>query len=143
MKRLLLAEEQQKVLRDTGIFHDDARVRQRAQAIIRVAQGCTYKAAAADFGVHMSTVAEWIRRWERDGAGSLVQASYSGRPLKLAPELLERMRVEVEAHGGNIEQLRQRLSEQSIDLPVHAVTLSRHLKKMGFTVTRRRIDIIK
>ncbi|EGF33790.1 hypothetical protein IMCC9480_2312 [Oxalobacteraceae bacterium IMCC9480] len=143
MKRLLLSEEQQKILRDIGVFNVDARVRQRAQAIIRVAQGLSYKAVAADFGVHMSTVAEWIRRWERDGPGSLVQAIYSGRPAKMAPELLERVRVDVQAYGGSIDQLRQRLSEQAIDLPVHEVTLARHLKKMGFTMKRNRIDSIK
>jgi transposase len=143
MKRLLLNEEQQKSLRDIGVFHGDARVRQRAQAIIRVAQGCTYKNAAAEFGVHMSTVAEWIRRWERDGAGSLVQATYSGRPAKLAPELLERLRIDVQMHGGSIDQLRQRLNSQAIDLPVHEATLSRHLKKMGFAMKRSRTDTIK
>ncbi|MFT5533661.1 MAG: transposase [Burkholderiaceae bacterium] len=143
MKRLLLSEDQQKTLRDIGIHHGDARVRQRAQAITRVAQGHTYKAVAAEFGVHMSTVAEWIRRWQRDAAGSLVQATYSGRPAKIPAELLERVRIDVQAHGGSIGQLRQRLSDQAIDLPVHEVTLSRYLKKMGFTMKRSRIDIIK
>ena len=143
MKRLLLSEEQQKNLRDIGVFHGDARVRQRAQAIIRVAQGCTYKNAAADFGVHMSTVAQWVRRWERDGAGSLVRATYSGRPAKLAPDLLERLRIDLQMHGGSVDQLRQRLSSQAIDLPVHEVTLLRHLKKMGFLMKRSRTDAFK
>lgn len=143
MKRLLLTEEQQKVLRDIGIFHEDAPVRRRAQAIIRVAQGCTFKAAAAEFGVHMSTVAEWIRRWEHDGTSSLVQATYSGRPTKLPPELLERVRIDVQTHGGSIMQLRQRFSDQAIDLPVHEATLSRQLKKMGFCMKRSRSHIIK
>ena len=84
----------------------------------------------------MSTVAAWIRRWEHDGTASLVQATYSGRPAKLAPELLERLRIDVQTYGGSIDQLRQRLSSQAIDLPVHEATLLRHLKKMGFTMKR-------
>lgn len=143
MKHLLLSKEQQKILRDIGVFHEDVHVRLRAQAICRVAQGCTYKATAAEFGVHMSTVAKWIKRWEREGTDSLVPAIYSGRPAKMAPELLEQVRRDVQTHGGSILQLRQRLSDQAIDLPVHEATLSRHLKKMGFTMERSRIDIVK
>ncbi len=131
MKQLMLTKEYWKTLHDMGIFHTDARTRQRAQAIVRLAQGLTYKQLAQEFDVHLSTVNEWVRRWERAGLVGLIGRQHSGRPPKLTVAVLEQVHRDAQDQGGTIVQMRRHLQTQAMALSVHETTLSRHLKKMN------------
>ena len=53
MKPVLLSKEEQRILRDMGIYHSHPRTRQRAQAILRLSQGQTLQQTAEEFDVHI------------------------------------------------------------------------------------------
>lgn len=63
MKRFYLAEEERRTLFEMGMWHPHPRVRRRAQALVRLAQGMTQTQAAREFNVHLNSVRAWIRRW--------------------------------------------------------------------------------
>jgi len=56
MKHLELSEDEQRTLRDMGIFHPHSRTRMRAQGVLRLSHGLTLQRTADEFGVHLNSV---------------------------------------------------------------------------------------
>jgi hypothetical protein len=69
VKRLKLTRGEFETLREMGVFHDHARTRMRAQAIVRLSQGLTLQQVADEFGVHLNSVdicqSYNLRRYDR------------------------------------------------------------------------------
>ena len=82
MKRFDLEEEERRTLFEMGLWHVHARVRRRAQALVRLAQGVTQTQVAREFGVHLNSVRGWVGRWQRAGLVGLYEEPLAGRPRK-------------------------------------------------------------
>lgn len=86
MKRLELTEDEQRTLREMGVFHPCARTRMRAQGILRLSQGLTRQKTADEFGVHLNSVEQWWQRWSKLSLAGLYEGHHTGRPTKWTSE---------------------------------------------------------
>lgn len=143
MKRFNLEEEERRTLFEMGMWHVHPRVRRRAQALVRLAQGVTQTQVAREFGVHLNSVRAWIGRWQRAGLVGLHEERPVGRPRKLSPAVAERLRQVVLAEGGTVPHIMQCMEEQHMPLLVAPATVSRWLKEMGFSYKRYRTSLKK
>lgn len=82
MKHLELTEDEQRTLREMGVFHPHPRTRMRAQGIVRLSQGLTLQKTADEFGVHLNSVEQWRQRWSMLGLAGLYEGRHTGRPRK-------------------------------------------------------------
>lgn len=143
MKRFYLDEEERRTLFEMGMWHTHPRVRRRAQALVRLAQGGTQTQVAKEFGVHLNSVRSWMGRWQRAGLVGLHEEKPAGRPCKLSPVVAERLRQVVLAEGGTVRHIMQCMEEQQMPLLVEPATVSRWLKEMGFSYKRYRTSLKK
>jgi transposase len=79
-----LTKKQQQQLESIRSRHPKAYVRERAAAVLKVAAGASARsiAAAGFFNVRdHETIAEWVRRFKKDGAeGLLIRAGRGRKP---------------------------------------------------------------
>jgi len=143
MKRFYLEEEARHTLFEMGMWHPHPRVRRRAQALVRLAQGGTQTQVAKEFGVHLNSVRGWMSRWRSAGLVGLHEEKPTGRPRKLSPVVAERLRQVVLAEGGTVRHIMQCMEEQQMPLLVEPATVSRWLKEMGFSYKRYRTSLKK
>jgi transposase len=143
MKRFCLEEEERRTLFEMGMWHAHPRVRRRAQALVRLAQGSTQTQVAREFGVHLNSVRSWIGRWQRAGLVGLHEERPVGRPRKLSPVVGERLRQVALAEGGTVHHIMQCMEEQQMPLLAAPATVSRWLKEMGLSYKRYRTSLKK
>ena len=76
MKLVELSKDEQRTLREMGVFHQHPRTRMRAQGILRLSQGLTLQQTADEFMVHLNSVEQWRQRWKKLGLAGLRRTSY-------------------------------------------------------------------
>lgn len=86
IKLLMVSEEEQRTLREMGIFHPYPRSRMRAQGVLRLSQGLTLQQVADEFRVHLNSVEQWRQRWSSVGLVGLYEGRHTGRPRKWTPQ---------------------------------------------------------
>lgn len=143
MKRFHLEEEERRTLFEMGLWHPHPRVRRRAQALARLAQGITQTQAAAEFDVHLNSVRAWMRRWETAGLVGLHEQHHEGRPRKLSPVVAQKLRQVVQEEGGTIGHIMQCMEAAHMPLLVQPESVARWLKEMGFSYKRYRASVKK
>jgi transposase len=143
MKRFHLEEEERRTLFEMGMWHPHPRVRRRAQALVRLAQGITQTQAAQEFDVHLNSVRAWMRRWQTAGLVGLHEEHHEGRPTKLSPVVAQTLRQVATEEGGTIGHIMQRMEERHMPLLVQPDTVARWLKGMGFSYKRYRTSLKK
>lgn len=143
MKRFCLEEEERHTLFEMGMWHPHPRVRRRAQALVRLAQGVTQTEVAREFGMHLNSVRTWMHRWQSTGLVGVYQEPVPGRPRKLSPVVAERLRQVALTEGGTVRHIMQCMEEQHLPLLVEPATVSRWLKEMGFSYKRYRTSLKK
>lgn len=125
----------------------DARLFQRLQAVLWVAQGETISEVAELTGVSAQTVYNWLQRYLAcHQVAALVDAPRSGRPVLApqitAPDILQHLRCNP-LHLGyrttvwSVKLLAAHLRRQ-YDCPITSHTLRRRLKAMGLRCKRPR-----
>lgn len=143
MKRFNLDENERHSLFEMGMWHPHPRVRRRAQALVRLAEGMPRAQLAVEFEVHLNSVNAWIRRWRKAGLAGLYELPHEGRPTKLSPVVEQRLRQIALAEGDTISQLMQHMEEAQMPLLVRPETVARWLKGMGFSYKRYRTSLKK
>lgn len=143
MKRFHLEEEERRTLFEMGMWHPHPRVRRRAQALVRLAQGITQTQAAQEFGVHLNSMRGWMRRWQASGLVGLHEEHHEGRPRKLSPAVARKLRQVALEEGGTIGHIMQCMEEAHMPLLVQPDTVARWLKEMGFSYKRYRTSLKK
>lgn len=143
MKRFHLEEEERRTLFEMGMWHPHPRVRRRAQALVRLAQGITQTQVAQEFDVHLNSVRAWMRRWQTAGLVGLQEEHREGRPTKLSPVVAQRLRQVATEEGGTIGHIMQCMEEAHMPLLVQPDTVARWLKGMGFSYKRYRSSLKK
>jgi transposase len=84
--RELTAEEQQTIENLARSRTQPARLVERAQIVWHSSQGLTAPAIAQRLNVHPETVRHWVKRFNDDGLGGLMDKPRSGRPATYTPE---------------------------------------------------------
>lgn len=143
MKRFYLAEEERRTLFEMGMWHPHPRVRRRAQALVRLAQGITQTQTAQEFHVHLNSVRAWLQRWHSAGLVGLFEEHTAGRPTKLSAPVAQKLRQVVIEEGGTIGHIMQRMEEAHMPLQAQPDTVARWLKNMGFSYKRYRASLKK
>jgi transposase len=143
MKQFCLDQEARRTLFEMGMWHPHPRVRRRAQALVRLAQGVTQTQVAREFGVHLNSVRSWMTRWQSAGLAGLYSQPVPGRPRKLSPVVAERLRQVVLTEGGTVRHVMQCMELQQMPLLATPATVSRWLREMGFSYKRYRTSLKK
>lgn len=125
----------------------DARLFQRVQAVLWVAQGDTVSEVAALTGVSEQTVYNWLQRYLAcHQVAALADAPRSGRPMTApritAAHILQHLRgnplqLGYRTTGWSVTLLAAHLSRQ-YDCPISPHTLRRRMKAMGLRCKRPR-----
>lgn len=143
MKNVLLTKAERLTLRSMGVFHENARSRMRAQAILRLDEGLTLQQTADEFMVHLGSVENWKTRWSRDGLAGLFEGRHTGRPKKWQEAQRNALRKLVQVEGGTAASLLRKLQQREATPAISESTLIRYLKKMDFTYKRCRYSFKK
>jgi len=143
MKHLVLTEDEQRTLREMGVFHPHPRTRMRAQGVLRLSHGLTLQKTADEFGVHLNSVEQWRQRWERLGLAGLYEGRHTGRPRKWTPEQQRALGELVDSEGGTISALLREVEQNQEQVPISESTAKRYLKEMNFTYKRYRYSLKK
>lgn len=143
MLRLELSENEQRTLREMGIFHPHPRTRMRAQGILRLAQGLTLQKTADEFGVHLNSVEQWRQRWDKLGLAGLYEGRHTGRPRKWTPAQQQAFGELAHCEGGNVGALLRQIGQSRDHAPISENTAKRYLKEMDFTYKRYRYSLKK
>jgi len=143
MKRLELSEDEQRTLREMGIFHLHPRTRMRAQGILRLSQGLTLQRTADEFMVHLNSVEQWRQRWNRLGLAGLYEGRHTGRPRKWTAQQQQALAELAQSEGGTIVTLLRQIRQRQGHPPISETTASRYLKERNFTYKRYRYSLKK
>ncbi len=141
MKRWKLNAEERRTLREMGIYHPHAGTRRRAQGVLRLAQGLTLQQVADEFDVHLNSIENWWRCWNRDGLAGLYEGRHSGRPPKLTDEHQRALRRLAQDEGGTSKDLLCRWQAQAGRPRISRSSLRRYLKRMNFRYKRYRLSL--
>ncbi|WP_024297126.1 helix-turn-helix domain-containing protein [Methylomicrobium lacus] len=120
----------------------DWRERERAQAILLLAEGHTTFEVAEKQGVLPETIRERRSKWFKAGFASLPDQARSGAPSKLSDEHRARLKAWVEAEPLTCRVLVDRL-ETECGIRLSANTLRNELKRMGYVWKRTRYSLKK
>jgi transposase len=143
MKLLILNAVEQQTLREMGVFHTHARVRIRAQAIVRLSQGLTLQQTADEFHVHLNSIEAWRQRWNKQGLMGLYEGHHTGRRRKWTAEQQEALGALAQAEGGSANSLLRALAQRA-DLPaISEETARRYLHEMQLSYKRYRYSLKK
>jgi transposase len=143
MKRSHLEEEARCNLFEMGLRHPHPRVRRRAQALVRLAQGITHTHTAAESEVHLHSMRAWMRQWPVSGLGGLHEERHEGRLRKLSPVMAQKLQQVVREEGGTIGHIMDCMEEIHMPLLVQPESVARWLKEMGFCYKRYRASLKK
>ena len=143
MKRLLLTKEEQRTLRDMGIYHSHPRTRMRAQGILRLSQGLTLQQTADEFAVHLNSVERWRQQWKALGLAGLYEGRHTGRPQKWTVQQRQALQELAEAEGGTVGSLLRQMLQCQAQQKISETTAKRYLKQMLFRYKRCRYSVKK
>jgi transposase len=141
--KLLLSKEEQRTLRDMGVFHSHPRTRMRAQGILRLSHGLTLEQTANEFGVHLNSVEHWRQQWKKCGLAGLYEGRHTGRPKKWTIEQQEALRALAQAEGGTVGALLDQMQACQTQKKINKSTAKRYLKQMDFRYKRCRYSLKK
>jgi len=131
MKRIKpLTEVERDTLEAGRHYGPTARFRQRCHAILLNAQGYRLGELAEVFGVHPTTVSDWLNRWAHQGIGGLYDSRRPGRPPIYQQQELELLQQFLAEDPRRLKQAQARL-EQATGKRACLKTLQRALKKVG------------
>jgi len=131
MKQIKSLNEVERDTLEAGFRHGPTpRFRQRCHALLLNAQGYLLRELGEIFGVHPTTVSEWLNRWEKHGIGGLYDSPRSGRPPIYQGQDLELLQQFLEEDPRRLNQAKARL-EQATGKRSCLKTLQRALKKDG------------
>jgi hypothetical protein len=82
MKLLELSKDEQRTLREMGIFHSYPKTRMRANGISRLSQGLTLQQTTDEFMVHLNSIEQWRQRWKKLVLARLYERLLTGRSRK-------------------------------------------------------------
>ncbi|WP_313168279.1 helix-turn-helix domain-containing protein [Massilia oculi] len=122
MKHLELSGEEQRTLREMGVFHPHPRTRMRAQRLLRLSQGLTLQRSADEFGVHLNNVEQWRQRWNKLGLAELYEGRHTGRPKKWTPQqqILGEM---ANSEGGTVRALLRQIEQSQHQVSISESTI--------------------
>lgn len=143
MNLILLTREEQRTLRDMGIFHDHPRTRLRAQAILRLSEGLTLQQTADEFAVHLNSVEKWRQRWKKFGLVGLYEGHHSGRPEKWKAPEQQKLYELAAAQGGSAGTLLKQMQQQQESANISEDTVRRYLRQMNLRYKRTRYSLKK
>ena len=143
MKHLELTEDEQRTLREMGVFHPRPRTRMRAQGILRLSQGLTLQKTADEFGVHLNSVEQWRQRWSKLGLAGLYEGRHTGRPRKWTARQQQAFGELAISEGGTVGALLRQVGQNPDQVPISENTAKRYLKEMDFTYKRYRYSLKK
>lgn len=140
MKGFILSKEEERTLREMGIYHPHGRTRRRAQGVRRLGEGKTLQQVADEFEVHLNSVEHWKQCWIRFGIVGLYEGHHSGRPPALSGKEEATLRNLAQKEGGTSRTLTQQLNA-SLRWPVSRATVRRCLKRMRWSYKRCRLSL--
>jgi transposase len=118
MKHLELTEDEQRTLREMGVFHPHPRTRMRAQGILRLNQGLTLQKTADEFGVHLNSVEQWRQWWNKLGLAGLYEGRHTGRPRKWTPQQQKAFGELAVSEGGTVSALLRQIAQSQDQVPI-------------------------
>ncbi len=114
----------------------------RCQIVLRADKGESRMATAAALACHASTVSRTVKAFHEQGEAALVRKKSPGRPPKMTPEqaqaLAELIRQEPRELGKNLSNWTSKALGQHLGLDIHATTVQRHLRRLGWRWRRAR-----
>jgi transposase len=125
MKHLELTEDEQRTLREIGVFHPHPRTRMRAQGILRLSQGLTLQRTADEFGVHLNSVEQWRQRWSKLGLPGLYEGRHTGRPRKSTAQQQQAFGELAVSEGGTVGALLRQVGQSQDRVPISENTAKR------------------
>ena len=140
MKGLKLSAEENRTLREMGIYHPHPRTRRRAQGVRMLGQGMTLRQVADEFEVHLNSVEHWRQCWVKLGLVGLYEGWHSGRPPSLSGEQQRELGKLAADEGGSSRSLLRRWQERRWP-PMSRDTLKRYLRRNGFRYKRCRLSL--
>lgn len=143
IKLLIISEDEQRTLREMGIFHPHPRSRMRAQGVLRLSQGLTLQQVADEFKVHLNSVEQWRHRWSSLGLVGLYEGRHTGRPRKWTAQQQQGFGELAQSDGGTISALLRRLEKRQDQELVSESTAKRYLKDLNFSYKRYRYSLKK
>lgn len=143
IKLLMLSEEEQRTLREMGIFHPHPRPRMRAQGVLRLSQGLTLQQVADEFKVHINSVEQLRHRWASVGLVGLYEGRHTGRPRKWTVQQQQAFGELAHSEGGTIGALLRHLGKQQDQELISESTAKRYLKDLNFSYKRYRYSLKK
>lgn len=123
-----LTENQQHILVEIMTHDVIPRARARAHSLVLSSQGLKIPEIAKVYQVDRDTVASWIKKWEKDGVGSLYDKPRSGRPAKLTPEEKDLARQYITEEPRCLKRVVERLYQKT-DKRLSISSLKRLAKK--------------
>ena len=144
MKLVELSRDEQRTLREMGVFHPHPRTRMRAQGILRLSQGLTLQQTADEFMVHLNSVEQWRQRWKKLGLAGLYEGRHTGRPRKWTPQQREALAELAQSESGtSVVALLHQIEQRREHVQISESTAARYLKEMRFTYKRCRYSLKK
>lgn len=118
----------------------DARVARRMLALALVLEGCSRETAARHAGRERQTLRDWVHRYNKAGLAGLCDRRRPGRQPRLTPEQEAELVTAVERgpdpdRDGVVRWRRvdlQALIETRFDVRLHARSVSKVLRRLGF-----------
>lgn len=124
----------------------DARVARRLLAIANALWGMSRAAAAQSAGMDRQTLRDWVVRYNADGVAGLADRWGDGRPPRLAADeqaelaqvILDGPDPEVEGISAYTLEDLARLSAERFGKPFHRASMSRVVRRLGFSRQKAR-----
>lgn len=133
-------------LRSLAKAERDARVARRMLAIANALSGMSREAAARSAGMDRQTLRDWVVRYNADGIAGLADRWGGGRPQRLdsheqaalAEAILAGPDPEVDGLSAYTLEDLARLSGQRFGKPFHPASMSRVVRRLGFSRQKAR-----
>lgn len=124
----------------------DARVARRLLAIANALSGMSRAAAAQSAGMDRQTLRDWVLRYNADGVAGLADRWGHGRPPRLAADeqaelaqvILDGPDSEVDGISAYTLEDLARLSAERFGKPFHRASMSRVVRRLGFSRQKAR-----
>jgi transposase len=147
MPALAIREDRSpKELRSLAKTEHDVRVARRLLAIANALSGMSREAAARSAGMDRQTLRDWVMRYNADGIEGLADRWGDGRPPRLdAAEQAELAQVILAGPDPEVDGISAYTLEdlalvcaQRFGKPLHRASLSRVVRRMGFSRQKAR-----
>jgi transposase len=133
-------------LRSLAKAERDARIARRMLAIANALSGMSREAAARSAGMDRQTLRDWVVRYNADGMAGLADRWGDGRPprldaeeqAELAQAILAGSDPEVDGISAYTLEDLARLSAQRFGKPFHRASMSRVVRRLGFSRQKAR-----